>query len=343
MKVLVTGGGGFVMSNAVRRLLESDPRASAVILDRDPYAGLAVEFFGPVSGRLVYAQADVLDRAALDRVAAEHDITHIVHAAAITPTSARERQDPRTVVEVNVMGTVNVLEWARRLPRLQRLVHVSSGSVYGEPLPASPEGPQPEDGPFNPPELYAVSKYAGELVARRYADLYGLDVRRVRFSGVFGPMERPTSARASMSVPYRMMRAYIERRPFRVTGPTLEAGGDWLNAEDIAEAIARLLRAPALSYDVYNIAYGEFTRVPELIAAFRQAAPDFESAIASPDEPADAAMNPAERRARWNAYAIERICADTGWQPRRLAEQVAGYVRWVLADPERRCPAIALA
>ena len=328
MIVLVTGGAGFVMSNLVRHLLETDAQARVVILDRDPLDSPAVEFFRPVRDRLTSVQGDVRDRAVLDDIAAAHPITHVVHAATVTHAPAWEQADPARFVEVNVMGTVSVLEWARALPGLQRFIYVSSGAVYGFPLPDSPAGTQPEAGPFNPPELYAITKRTAEMIARRYGELFGLDVRQVRFSAVFGPMERPTSARVTMSLPHSVMQAYREGRPLRVTAETLEAGGDFLSAEDVAEALARLLRRPRLSYEVYNIAYGVFTSVPELLAAFRSAVGPLEVQTVAAGE-AEVAMDPSERRARWNAYAIERIAADTGWRPRPLEEQWAGYLRWV--------------
>jgi nucleoside-diphosphate-sugar epimerase len=95
--------------------------------------------------------------------------------------------------------------------------------------------------------------------------------------------------------------------------------------------------ATGLAHDAYNIAFGRFTPVRELLDAFGP-----ELAVETVGDPAEADvdMDPADRLARWNAYDIGRVRADTGWEPRPLAEQVREYVDWVRADPGRRCPAL---
>jgi nucleoside-diphosphate-sugar epimerase len=260
-----------------------------------------------------------------------------VHAAMIAHVPEWEREDPRRFLDVNIGGTVNVLEWARALPALERLVYISTGGVYGDPSPASPTGPQPEDGPFNPPELYPISKLACELIARRYAALFGLDIRITRLSGVFGPMERRTSGRTIMSAGHAIATALSEDRALRVTRRGVGAGGDFLSAEDIAEAMVRLLAAPAgaLHHTVYNLAYGTFTGLRELLDAAQLAAPALRIELVDEDDEADIDMDPADRLARWNAYAIDRARADLGWAPRPLREQLAGYLGWVGGDPRR--------
>jgi len=243
MTVLITGGTGFVMSNVVKHLLETDPDATAIILDLAPVEGVVAQFFEPVRERVVSVQGDVRDRHVLEQISAEWPLTHVVHAAMVAHFPQWELETPAKFIDVNVMGTVNLLEWARQLDGLQQFIYVSSGGVYGDPTPESPKGPQPETGPFSPPELYAISKFTSEQIVRRYGELFGLDTRRVRFSGVFGPMERYTPGRVTMAMPYYMVRSVIEQRPFRLTAETVEAGGDFLSAEDIGHALPLILRA----------------------------------------------------------------------------------------------------
>lgn len=335
--VVVTGGTGFVMSNLVRRLLETDPRATAIILDLGLLEGVVADFLEPVRDRVVSYCGDICDREVFERLSVQSPITHVVHAAAFTNFPRWERETPARYVTVNVLGTLNLLEWSRGLPQLRQFINVSTGGVYGAPTAASPTGPQPETGPFNPPELYAMTKYAGELIARRYGELFGPATASVRFSSVFGPMERPTHGRITMSLPYYMMRAVIEHRPLRITEQTLRAGGDFLSAEDIASAMVSMLSRPTLQYDAYNLAFGTFTTVEELFAAFRQGVPEFEYQMVAEGE-AEYLMDPAQRLARWNAYTVDRARTEFGWTPRALSEQLATYATWVMQDPERRCP-----
>ena len=337
MRVLVTGGAGFVMSNVVRALLSKDAEARAVVLDLGGRDEAAAEFLAPFAHRIDWVGGDIRDESVVERAFSFGEISHVVHGATLTHFEGWEREDPGRFMDVNVMGTIRLLERARRATGLERFVYVSSGAVYGEPVAGTPSGPQPETGPFDLPEMYAISKFAAEMVARRYGELFGLDVVRVRFSGVFGPMERRTRARCLMSAPYHMVRAHLERRPLRVTQGTLAAGGDFLSSEEVGEGVAALLRAPRCAHRAYNIAAGRFQTMEEVFGAFRSVAPGFKLEVAD-ESRAEVAMDPEDRLARWNAYAIERMRDDIGWRPRPLPEQLGRYLGWVEEDPERRCP-----
>jgi nucleoside-diphosphate-sugar epimerase len=337
MTVLVTGGTGFVASNIARQLLADDTEEQVVVLDLAPPASLVTEFFEGSGDRIRFAVGDVTDPASFAAIPDPESITHVIHAATVTHHVPWELERPRLFVDVNVGGTVNVFQWARELPRLRSFVYISSGAVYGYPLPNSPTGPQPEEGPFNPPELYAVTKFAAERISLRLGELNAIDTRAVRFSGVFGPMERPTGARVSMSFPYAIARSLVEERPLRLTGRTLEARGDFIGAEDVSRAVAALVVKPEVAHRVYNVAFGRSTGVDELLAAAESVAPDLRIETVEPDQ-AELDMDPEQKLARWNGYSIDRIAAEIGWRPRPLDEQLDAYFRWVRADPERRCP-----
>jgi nucleoside-diphosphate-sugar epimerase len=340
MSILITGGTGFVLGNLVKHLLQARPDTRVVVLDISVDADLARSNFGGADGQLRLVEGDVCDQALLGSLSRDERVTHVVHGATVTHDGETERGDPTRYIRVNLDGTLAILEWLRTLPDLERYIHVSTGGVYGDPSALSPRDMQPETGPFDPPELYAVSKYAAELVVRRYGTLFGLPVCRIRLSDVFGPMERPTGARAksSMSLPYRMMRATIERRPLRVSEATLRAGGDFLSAEDIAAAVEKLLFCQALPYDVFNIAAGQRYPVPELFEIFGAIAPEFRYQVVSPDL-AEIHFDPNDRLARFNAYAISRI-SELDWRPRPLEVQFRSYREWVARDPETRCPSL---
>jgi nucleoside-diphosphate-sugar epimerase len=327
-----------VGTNIVRAWLRQDADRRAVVVDISPPDAAALEWFDGVASRIDFVVSDLAAADPLGAVRAPETITHVVHAAMIAHVPEWERSNPRRFLDVNIGGTVNALEWARSLPELERLIYVSTGGVYGEPTAASPTGPQPEDGPFNPPELYPISKLACEGICRRYAELFGLDLRITRLSGVFGPMERRTSGRTIMSAGHAIASALAAGRPLRVTRRSLDAGGDFLSAEDIAEATVRLLTTPAgsLRHDTYNVAFGTFTGLSELLDAARGVAPALEVEVTeSAATPADIDMNPADRLARWNAYAIDRARADLGWSPRPLRAQMASYLSWAAEDPRR--------
>ena len=183
MTLLVTGGTGFVMSVVAREWLDRDPKARVVILDRSGLDQMAERYFARARGRLTVIAADILDPAAWSTALETENITVIVHGATITPISRGsaaeakrqpEADDPARIVDVNLMGTVRMLEWARAHPGVRRFVYVSSGAIYRHHGPDWSGEPLPEDGYVAPLTLYGISKFASEMVVNRYADLFGL-------------------------------------------------------------------------------------------------------------------------------------------------------------------------
>ncbi len=252
MTLLVTGATGFVMSVLARHWLEADPRAQLVVLDAAPPDAAAQRYFAPFAARLTVVVADVTQPDSWRAALARHAITHIVHGATVTPISrgtasaARrepEADNPARIIDVNVMGTVAMLDWARTLPDFKRFIYVSSGAVYKHHGPDRPGEPLPEDGYVMPRRLYGISKLASELIAERYADLFGLSTASVRPSSVYGPMDRVTASRNMHHVPHRIARLALDGVK-RVRVNTLEAVGDYIHAEDVARAIVSLLHAP---------------------------------------------------------------------------------------------------
>ena len=334
MTILVTGGNGFVMSNTVRHWLESDPAERAVILDAAPPDAIARRFFAPVADRLGWVEASILDRARWAPLLAGRGITRVVHGATLTPhpfveddgtRRDPEREGPERIMDVNLMGTVALLEWARALPGLQRFLYVSTGSVYGDDGPAEPGRPLPEDGYVGPTTLYGISKYASELVVRRYGELFGLSVVSVRLASVYGPMDRVTGARHVRCMPWKVAHLALAGEEMRVSGA--DAVGDWIHAGDVATAIARLLRAPACRHPVYNVAYGRAETIGTLVALAGEKLPVRSRHCAA--AAANLVGDPARRDGQWGAYDISRISSETGWRPRPMREAMHAYMDWI--------------
>ena len=315
MRVLVTGGAGFVMSNVVRTLLEGDDDARAVVLDLGPSDAVATEFFAPFEHRLDWVTGDIRDAAALDRAFSFGAITHIVHGATLTHYPALGAREPRPVSRRERDGYRRVAGSGAPLRR-SAAIHLCEQRCGVRRARSDQSGrASARDRPLRPPRVSTRYRmFAAEQVSHRYRELFGIDLVRVRFSGVFGPMERPTGGRVLMSAAYWMMRAHLERRPLGVTRRTLAAGGDFLSAEDVAGGVAALLNAPRCAHEVYNIALGSFVSMPEVFEAFASIAPGFEHAVVDEAE-ADVIMEPENRLARWNAYAIDRICNDSKLAP----------------------------
>ncbi len=328
MGMLVTGGTGFVMSNLVRHWLERHTDQRVVLVDiADPDA-IARRFFKPVADRLTTVTGDLRDPGILPELAREHDIDRLVHGAAMTPTSGTtEASQAAMIAGVNVMGTVHALELARALPGLKRFIHVSTGSVYGADGPDD-GSPLPEDGyvrPF-PSTLYPITKLTGELIATRYRDLFQIPLHIVRLASVYGPMDRWTPGRDYACDPNVLVHKAVAGETVTIAGAS--AIGDFIDAGDVARAIADMLDAPTLNHDVYNIAYGEPVTLGGLADIVASAVPGFVWSETT-DDSATLTGNPSRTTGAWGAYDVSRLKADTGWSPRPLEDAIADYVAWV--------------
>ncbi|HLY52499.1 MAG TPA: NAD(P)-dependent oxidoreductase [Steroidobacteraceae bacterium] len=343
MTLLVTGATGFVMSVIGRHWLDSDPNARLVVLDSSPLDAMAQRYFAPLLARMSVVIADVTRPDAWRAALVGLGITHIVHGATITPISrgsaseARrepEAESPARIIDVNVMGTVQVLEWARTLPSFRRFIYVSSGAVYKHHGPDRPGEPLPEDGYVMPRRLYGISKLASELITERYGDLFGIPVASVRPSSVYGTMDRVTRSRDMRHPPNRIAHMAVEGvRRVRVN--TLDAVGDYLHSEDLARAVVSLLRAPRLRYSTYNVAYGAAVTLGDMVKWAAEKAPGFSAEIVPADQ-ADILADPTLRDGMWGAYDTSRIFGDTGWKPRPMREALHAYMDWILADRAAR-------
>jgi nucleoside-diphosphate-sugar epimerase len=323
MTLLVTGGTGFVMSVLGRYLLDAFPDERLVVLDAAAPDAAAVRVTRPDTWRAALGRAH---------------ITHIVHGATITPLSRGtmleakrepEAENPGRIIDVNVMGTVAVLDWARTLPELQRFIYVSSGAVYKHHGPDRPGEPLPEDGYVMPRRLYGVSKLASELITERYGDLFGLSTASVRPSSVYGTMDRITSTRNFRHVPNRIAHMALEGVK-RVRVNTLAAVGDYIHVEDVARAVVSLLRARALRYGAYNVAAGTTATVGDLVGWAAEKVPGFQAEITAAAD-ADIVQDASLSDGMWGAYDISRISAETGWKPRPVREALHAYMDWIAA------------
>ena len=339
MNLLVTGATGFVMSVLARHWLDADPRARVVILDAAPMDPAAVRYFAPVADRLSTIVADITRPDTWREAIARHDISFIVHGATITPISRgtvnEAKREPEAeiggrIVDVNVMGTVALLEWARTLPALRRFIYVSSGAVYKHHGPDRPGEPLPEDGYVMPRTLYGVSKLASELITERYGELFGISSTSVRLASVYGTMDRPTASRNYRHVPNRIAHMAVAGTK-RVRVNTLDAVGDYVHAEDVARAIIALLQLDQVRYSTYNIATGRTTRLGDLVKWAAEKYPGFQAEVVPADQ-ADIVQDPARVDGMWGAYDISRIVADTGWKPRAVRDALHAYMDWIAKE-----------
>ncbi|HXG64019.1 MAG TPA: NAD-dependent epimerase/dehydratase family protein [Blastocatellia bacterium] len=247
-KVVVTGGAGFVGSNIVRKLLKHG--ATVVVLD-DFYTG-SEDNLPRGEPNLEVARGSVTDYDLVRKLIKGANL--VVHEAARNIIVST--RNPREDYEVNIGGTLNVLLAARETG-VPRVVYASSASVYGNPryLPIN------EDDATNMLSPYSVSKYAGESYCKAFYESYGLSTAVVRYSNVYGTMQRPDN-------PYCGVVAKFFEAAMAGESPRIHGDGeqtrDYTHVEDVAEATLLAGFSPKAEGQVYNVGTGRETSVNQL-------------------------------------------------------------------------------
>lgn len=318
MKVLITGGSGFVGLALTEKLL-ADGAEVCLFSAAAPPAALADRL---ACDRLRVVTGDVRSADAVDSALALSGATHLVHAAAITPGPEREVREARTILDVNIGGTVNAVERAAAAG-LARAVVLSSVAVYGFSPPAA-SGLYEEAGSAPAPAtLYGISKLAAEQTALRLGALHGLDTRAVRLGPVFGPWEYATGLRDAMSPHQQILAAARAGRSIVLPRPMR---ADWLYSRDVGAGLVALLQSDTLAHRLYNLGAGRMTDLPQWCIALERAGLLVDWRVAREGETSDIRYNLAQDRA---ALAIDCIAADTGFRPgANLEVQANDYLDW---------------
>lgn len=318
MSTLVTGGTGFVGSNVVKTLARRGHRV--ICLDVMGADAMVRKYLEPWRDAVTFVQGSILDRDDLSKLSKKYDITNIVHAAVFTALSSGiETEQSRSIVDVNVVGTANLLDLAATLP-LERFVYVSSQGVYGDAR--VPDEVVSEDACCYPRNLYGTTKYFSELLTRRYGELHGFSTASVRLGGPYGPMERHTGYRVDMSGLYQWTRNLVRGEPVRVGDRTLVR--DYTYVADIAGGICDVLDASALSYQEYNLSTGIAVTLEDVIGVLKRVRPSMEVI----DDPAAqfGGWRPSLTRGLMD---VSRIREDVGFTPTYdLEEGLKEYLEW---------------
>jgi UDP-glucuronate 4-epimerase len=317
MPVLLTGAAGFVGLALVEHLLARGEHVVGV--DLAPPPPEAREAFAALPGRFDAIEADVRDADALRDAFARHAPDRLVTLAAITADAARERAAPRTIFDVNVGGTIAALAVAAERG-VKRVVHASSGAVYGE-SGATAATLAEDDTPLRPESLYGISKLAGEQAALRLAALHGLDLVVGRLGTCFGPWEADTGVRDTPSAPLQIVR--LAERGAEVVLPRPGAR-DWLYVRDAAAGLAALLDAPEPAHRTVNVAAGFVGSLVDWCRAIGPAFPGLRWRIDADGANVDL-YAPYDRA----PMDVSRLTANTAFAPRfDLAAAAADFLPW---------------
>lgn len=306
MKLLVTGGAGFIGSNFVRYMMRADPDCRIVVLDKLTYSGNRANLTDvDADERFSFVQGDICEEAVVSETVAGCDV--IVNFAAETHVD-RSILDSSSFVRTDVEGTRTLLEAARSRD-VGRYLQISTDEVYGD----IPEGLRAqEDDAVKPRSPYSASKAAGDLMVQAYHVTHRLDTVIVRASNNFGPYQFPEKL-----IPLFITNAF-DSRPLPVYGDGLQSR-DWLYVEDHCAALKTVLER-GVAGEIYNIGTG-VERTNETVIS---------EILKLTDAPESLVTLVADRPGHDRRYAMDcSKIASLGWQPQhQFSEGLVRTVDW---------------
>lgn len=314
MKVLVTGGAGFIGSNFVRLLLSARRDVEIVNLDRLTYAGNPESLVDVANdSRYQFIRGDITDRNVL-RELFQRGFDAVVHFAAETHVD-RSIEDASPFLNTNIFGTHCLLEAARNFPKV-RFIHISTDEVYG----SAPAGVAfKEESPLDPRSPYAASKASAEHFVTAYANTYGISPVILRCTNNFGPFQFPEKL-----IPLMIANA-SEDKPLPVYGDGLQER-DWLFVEDYCGAITLALEK-AKPGSIYNVSSGVSQPNLKIVRTILQLLGKPESLIQYvQDRPGH------DRRYALDSSKIQR---ELGWSPLVSFEDgIRKTIQWYRSNSE---------
>jgi len=314
MKLLVTGGAGFIGSNFIRYLLAEHAEAQVANLDKLTYAG-NLENLADVAEnpRYRFIRGDICDATLADELLRDR-VDAIIHFAAESHVD-RSIESAEPFLRTNVLGTQTLLEAARR-HSVPRFLHISTDEVYG----SAPDGKVfAEDAPLKPSSPYAASKAAADLLVLSYVHTYNFPALLLRCSNNYGPYQFPEKL-----IPLMIANA-LEGKPLPVYGDGLQVR-DWIHVEDHCRAIWRALAKGRIG-EVYNIGGVALKTNLEVIRTLLRLLGQPESLITFV----------ADRPGHDRRYALDssKLRAELGWSPCHSFEDgLERTVAWYRSHPD---------
>jgi len=314
MKLLVTGGAGFIGSNFIHYIVRRYPHYHILNVDALTYAG-NLENLRTIEGHPNYrfVKADIADRAAMEPLFRE-GLDAVLNFAAESHVD-RSIMQPDLFVRTNVLGTQTLLDLAKQY-KVGKFVQISTDEVYGT---LGDTGLFTEETPLAPNSPYSASKAGADLLVRAYHETYGLNVNITRCSNNYGPYQFPEKL-----IPL-MIRNAIEDKPLPVYGDGLHVR-DWLYVEDHCSAVDLVLHK-GVSGEVYNIGGNNERTNIEVVKTI----------LAELGKPESLIRFVKDRPGHDRRYGIDatKIRRELGWQPKYSYETgIQETIRWYLVNQD---------
>ena len=315
MKVLVTGGCGFIGTNLLRHILENRPDWSVVNFDLITYAGNLENTLGlqeAYPGRYEFVKGDIADRAGVDALFSRHSFDLVLNLAAESHVD-RSIEDASVFMRTNVLGVQVLLDAARKY-KVDRFLHVSTDEVYGS---LGKEGRFREDLLLAPNSPYSASKAAADLLVRSYVKTYGLDAVITRCSNNYGPYQFPEKL-----IPLMIINAWNDRElPVYGDGRNVR---DWIYVDDHCRGIVQVAENGRCG-EVYNMggdAEKENIQIVRII-------------LSALDKPESLIRFVTDRPGHDFRYAMDfsKIAGEIGWKPEHEFEEgMEKTIQWYLGN-----------
>lgn len=353
MTYLITGGAGFIGSNFVKRMLATHPEAKLVIFDALTYAGnlgtLAEELKDP---RVTFVKGDICDKNITEKVFSDHQIDYVVNFAAESHVD-RSIENPQLFLQVNILGTQNLLDTARKFWTIGKdennypiwregvkFLQVSTDEVYGS---LGEEGYFTEETPLDPRSPYSAAKTGGDLIVKAYGETYKMPINITRCSNNYGPFHFPEKL-----IPL-IIRNILAGQQLPVYGDGSNVR-DWLYVDDHCKAIDIVLHKGRLG-EVYNIGGHNERKNIEIVKLviktihdIMQKEPKYRDVLKKKEIAADGSIDISwindnlisfvkDRQGHDQRYAIDptKISNELGWLPETTFDKgIVKTIYWYL-------------
>lgn len=353
MAYLITGGAGFIGSNFVKHMLKVYPEAQLVVLDALTYAGnlgtLQEELKNP---NMTFIKGNICDQSVTKKIFEDFDIQYVINFAAESHVD-RSIENPQLFLEVNILGTQNLLNTAKKYWTVGtdennypiwkdgvKFLQVSTDEVYGS---LGEEGFFTEETPLDPRSPYSAAKTGGDLIVRAYAETYKMPVNITRCSNNYGPYHFPEKL-----IPL-IIRNILEGKSLPVYGDGKNVR-DWLYVVDHCKAIDKVLHNGRLG-EVYNIGgHNEKTNIDivkltiDTIRQIMENKPEYRKVLKKQEVLADGSIDVSwinydlitfvrDRQGHDFRYAIDpsKISKELGWLPETMFDEgIVKTIYWYL-------------
>lgn len=309
MKILITGGAGFMGSEIVRQSISRG--FETVIIDKITYAG-DLNRIQIRDGKYIFYKADITDQEEMLNIFKKEKPDVVIHMAAETHVD-RSIKSSTEFIDTNVKGTMSLLDAAKETG-IEKFINISTDEVYGA---LGQDGQFTEDTPLNPNSPYSTSKASADMLGRAYFKTFGLPVVTVRPCNYYGPWQYPEKL-----IPVMIFKSYMnDKLPVYGTGENVR---EWIYISDVADAIFKIISSGKPG-EIYNLGSGEERRNIDTVKSIL-------SIMGKPESLIDFVADRPGHDFRYS-LGVNKIKNEIDWQPKiKFEEGIQHTIKWYMEN-----------